>query len=98
MCVDHGFSLPVPKQKRWVGWLVTICIGVQYNSIYIYIYMRGTIWVVPGFFFLLIPFFRLYVEGVFFVDGKCGGGGGGGLKEGWGYLGVFFMCVKERGL
>jgi len=45
---------------------------------YIYIYIcAGQIGILPGGFFLLIPFFRLYVEGVFFVDGKCGGGGGG---------------------
>ncbi len=39
----------------------------QYNSIYIYI-CAGQIGILPGGFFLLIPFFRLYVEGVFFVN------------------------------
>lgn len=74
MCVDHGFSFPVPKQKRWVGgWVgyLTLCIGVQYNSIYIYIYAWDKFRLCRVFF--VISFFRLHVEGVFFVNGKCGG-------------------------
>ena len=71
--MDHGFPLPVPKQKRWVGGWVTLLYVSGYNSIYI---CAGKIGILPGGCFLLIPFFRLYVEGVFFVDGKCGGGGG----------------------
>jgi len=45
---------------------------------------------------LLIPFFRLYVEGVFFVDGKCGGGGGGLRTERRVGISGSFFYVCER--
>jgi len=64
----------------------------QYNSIYIYI-CAGQIGILPGGFFLLIPFFRLYVEGGFFVDGKCGGGGGVVDGKKGGDIWEFFLCV-----
>ncbi len=55
--------------------MVTLLYVSGYSTtVYIYIYMRGTNWILPGF-FLLISFFRLYVEGVFFVDSKEEEGG-----------------------
>jgi len=94
VCGDHGFSLTVPKQKRWVGGWVGYLMYRGTVQQYIYIYMRGTIWILPGFF---CCFILSIIEGGFFVDGKCGGGG---LKteRRVGISGSFFKCVKERGL
>ena len=76
-----------------MGWLPY----VSGYSTTVFIHMRGTNWDFAGFFFLLISFFRLYLEGVFFVDGKEEGGLRAEKRVG--ISGSFScVCVKERGL